>query len=146
MTLSCNLVNPTAKVGALHRLEAEVYDPHGFKRIFQWNLFFEYEHGGYKVQKATDPYPLAVSPRNNLLQFVEFKVAEGVKIDFWPEGRYEFHLLGWANRPNRESSPNIKAVFHIEIDQILSMSLGGSASTQNQVLRVPIVEWNYTKQ
>src|SRR5207247_7534434 len=33
--LGCNLVNPTAKVGVLHRLEAEVYDPQGDSRIFQ---------------------------------------------------------------------------------------------------------------
>jgi len=143
--LGCNLVNPTAKVGALHRLEAEVYDPQGCGLIFHWNLFFEYKHGGNVVQKTTDPYPLAVSPRSNLLQFVEFKAAEGVKIDSWPEGRYEFRLLGWANRPNRKSSPNVKAIFHIEIDQILSMCLGDVESNQNQIIRVPIVEWNSTK-
>ena len=143
--LGCNLVNPTAKVGTLHRLEAEVYDPQGDSRVFQWNLFFEYGPGGNIVQKTTDPYPLAVSPRNNLLQFVEFKAAEGVRIDSWPEGRYELRLLGWANRPTRKSSPNVKAIFHIEIDQILSMCLEGTESDQNQVIRVPIVEWNPTK-
>lgn len=143
--LGCNFVNPTAKISALHRLEAEIYDPQGSSRSFQWNLFFEYKNGGNALQKKTDPYPLAVSPRNNLLQFIEFKATEGLKINSWPEGRYEFRFLGWANRPNRKSSPNVKAIFHIEIDQILSMCLDGVESKQNQVIRVPIVEWNPTK-
>lgn len=143
--LGCNLVNPTAKVGVLHRLEAIVLDPHRCSRHFQWNLFFDYEHGGAHVRKMTDTFPIAVSPRNNVLQFVEFKVAEGENIDSWPEGCYEFRLLGWANIPDRNSSPNVEAIFHIEINQILSMCLAGTENNQDQVMRVPIVEWSASK-
>lgn len=91
---------------------------------------------------TTDPFPIAVVPRSSVLQFIEFKIAEGEKIDFWPEGRYEFNIFGWVNRQNRKSSPNITATFHIEIDHMLSVCLEGTEQSDNVVIRVPILEWS----
>lgn len=139
--LGCNLVNPSAKVGALHRLETIVVDPHRRERIFQWNLFFEYAPGSAEVRKTTDPFPIAVSPRSSALQFIEFKLANDAQIDFWPQGRYEFRMLGWANRPGRNTSPNLRTIFHIEVDDMLSLLLAGSESNGDRVVRVPILEW-----
>ena len=140
--IGCNFINPSPKVSALHRLEATVVDPRNQTRQFQWNLFFEYAPGGAQVRKTTDPFPIAVVPRSSVLQFIEFKIAEGEKIDSWPEGCYEFNILGWANRRDRKSSPNITATFHIEIDEMLSMCLQGTEQSDNIVMRVPIVEWS----
>jgi hypothetical protein len=143
--IGCNLLNPSAKVAALHHLEATVLDPKKQKRRFLWNLFFEYAAGGGQVRKTTDPFPIAVGPRSSAFQFIEFKLAEGDAIDFWPEGRYEFNILGWVNRRDRKFSRNITATFHIEIDQMLSMCLQGTEQSDNVVMRVPIVEWsNFT--
>jgi hypothetical protein len=139
--VGCNFINPSAKVGALHHLEATVLDPENRKRRFEWNLFFEYTPGGVQVRKTTDPFPIAVVSRSSVLQFIEFKIAEGEKIDYWPQGRYEFNILGWVNRRNRKSSPSITATFHIEIDHVLSMSLQGTEQNDNVVLRVPTLEW-----
>jgi hypothetical protein len=140
--IGCNFINPSSKVSALHRLEGTVVDPRNQTRQFQWNLFFEYAPGGAQVRKTTDPFPIAVVPRSSVLQFIEFKIAEGEKIDSWPEGRYEFNILGWVNWRDRKSSPNITATFHIEIDQMLSMCLQGTEQSDNIVMRVPIVEWS----
>jgi len=139
--VGCNFINPSAKVGALHHLEVTVLDPEKRKRRFEWNLFFEYTPGGAQVRKTTDPFPIAVVPRSSVIQFIEFKIADGEKVDYWPQGRYEFNILGWVNRRNRKSSPSITVTFHIEIDHMLSMSLQGTQQNDNVVLRIPTLEW-----
>jgi hypothetical protein len=139
--VGCNFINPSAKVGAVHHLEATVLDPEKRKRRFEWNLFFEYASGGAQLRKTTDPFPIAVVPRSSVLQFIEFKIAEGEKIDYWPQGRYEFNILGWANRRDRKSSANVTATFHVEIGHMLSMSLLGTEQNANVVVRVPTLEW-----
>ncbi|MDP2604300.1 MAG: hypothetical protein Q8S00_17205 [Deltaproteobacteria bacterium] len=139
--IGCNFVNSRAKVGAVHHLEAIVVDPQKQKWRFRWNLFFEYAQGATHVQKKTDPFPIAVLPRNSALHFIEFKLVEGEKIEFWPQGRYEFKIIGWANRRNRKSRPNMMATFHIEIDHLGSMQLGGTGQPDNVTFRFPILEW-----
>lgn len=67
--LGCNFINSRAKVGAVHHLEAVVVDPDSNQRRFQWNLFYEYALGATKVQKKTDPFPIAVLPRSSTLHF-----------------------------------------------------------------------------
>jgi hypothetical protein len=139
--LGCNFVNSRAKVGAVHHLEATVLDPQQQKRRFQWNLFFEYAQGATHVQKKTDPFPIAVLPRSSTLHFIEFKLVGGEKIKHWPQGRYEFNIVGWANRRHRKSRPNIKATFHVEIDLRSSLELHGTNQPQPVVFRYPILEW-----
>jgi hypothetical protein len=116
-------------------------DPQKQKRRFEWNLFFEYALGATQVQKKADPFPIAVLPRNSALHFIEFKLVKGEKIDSWPQGRYKFKIIGWANRRRRKSRPNIKATFHIEIDHKGSMELHGTGQPQNVAFRFPILEW-----
>jgi hypothetical protein len=140
--LGCNFINSRAKVGAVHHLEATVLDPNGQKRRFQWNLFFEYAPGATHVQKKTDPFPIAVLPRSSTFHFIEFKLAQGDKIESWPIGRYKFDIMGWANKRLRKSRPNITATFHIDIDRMGSMELHGTGQPTNVVFRFPIVEWS----
>jgi len=63
--IACNFVNPRAKIGAVHRLEATMVDPEKRTRRFQWNLFYEYGQRGTQVQKTTDPFPIVLLPRSS---------------------------------------------------------------------------------
>jgi hypothetical protein len=140
--IGCNFINSRGKVGALHHLETVVVDPSKQERRFEWNLFFEYASGSTYVQKKADPYPLAVLPRSSTFHFIEFKLAEGGKIDSWPKGRYKFRIIGWANKRRRRSRPNVTATFHIEIDHGSSMGMQGTGQPGNVAIRFPIEEWS----
>jgi hypothetical protein len=142
--ISCTFVNPSAKVAALHHLEAAISTPQGQDLRFLWNLFFEYAQGGEATTMATDVFPIAVLARSMAVHFVEFKLVEGQQISHWPQGRYEVNILGWANGRQRRSSPNIRASVRIEIDLMLSMALRDSGQNRSLSLRVPTLEWNVT--
>jgi len=140
--LACNFVNARGKVGAVHRLEATVLDPEKNTRRFEWNLFYEYGQRGQELLKTTDPFPIAVLPRSNAFYFIEFKLTKGEQIKYWPQGLYEFNILGWANRRDRKRRPNITATFHIEISNLDRMGLHGTGQDKPIVFRFPIVEWS----
>ena len=139
--LRCNLVNGSTKMATVHRMESRIRDPHGKETTYIWHQFFEYVFGGHAVQKSTDSHPISVPPKNSQLEFIEFK-AEASNPKFpWPEGTYRFHIEGWVNRKNRKRQPNLYSCFHVRVDEMLSMILGGTNADQNRVFSIPIREW-----
>jgi hypothetical protein len=101
--IACNFVNPRARSGRFHRLEATVLDPEKNMRRFEWNLFYEYGQRGQELQKTTDPFPIAVLPRSNAFHFIEFKLIKGEQIKSWPKGLYEFNIP-WLGKSTRSKT------------------------------------------
>ena len=144
--IACNFVNPRGRVGTVHRLEATVLDPEKRMHRFEWNLLYAYGQRGEQVPKTTEPFPIAVLPRNNAFYFIEFKLMRGDKIDSWPRGLYEFKILGWADRSDRKGEPNITATFHIEIGLSDSLGLQRTGQDKDIPFRFPIVEWSLNRE
>jgi hypothetical protein len=140
--VGCNFINSRGKVGALHHLEAIVVNPRKDRRRFEWNGFVEYAVGSRQVQRKADPYPLAVLPRSNTFHFIEFKLVKDEKIESWPQGNYEFRIIGWANKRRRRSRPNVASTFHIEITHADSLGMHGTGQDKDIPFRFPIVEWS----
>ncbi|KAA3654446.1 MAG: hypothetical protein DWQ04_34385 [Chloroflexi bacterium] len=138
--LRCNLVNKTSKLGVVHRLEVEVRSPENKIYKFPWKLFYEYKPGAGAVQKETDPYPIAVMPKNNQTLFIEFEAANSVQSSEWILGRYKFKVIGWVNQKDRNSKPNLESEFHINIDQVIHNKFS-QAHSGPTVYSVPVEEW-----
>lgn len=140
--LRCNLVNSSTKMATVHRLEGRIRSPHGAESTYTWHQFFQYVQGGHAVQKSTDPYPLSVPPKNSQPQFIEFNVEVNGPNFRWTQGKYEFCIVGWVNRKSRRARSNLCSHFHIQIDDKLSMLLGGTEADQDSVITIPISEWS----
>jgi hypothetical protein len=82
--IGCNFINSRYKLGALHHLEAIVVTPLKETWHFNWNLFFEYAQGGAQLRKTTDLFAIAVPPHSSVVHFIEFILADGEKITYWP--------------------------------------------------------------
>lgn len=144
--LRCNLVNNGTKAGTVHHLEALVHCPNGKIYRFFWKLFFEYTTGGAAVQKGTDPYPIAVMAKNSDLIFIEFEIGSGQQTPHWPPGEYEFQIIGWVNKKNRNQTENLKSVFHVEITNDASSRFEQERPGGPILVPVPISEWNIDKE
>jgi hypothetical protein len=139
--LMCNLVNKSAKVGTVHRLEARVRGPGKTDLVFTWGLFYKYQRGGVVVEKDTDIYPVAVPKMDSKLLFVEFQTDPGVGFE-WQEGEYEFEVIGWVNKKNRQKRSNVRSLFHIRITEDLHRQLNPSIPPAGPVfVTVPVIEW-----
>lgn len=139
--LRCNFVNKTSKLGAVHRLEIEVRSPDNKIFRFPWKLFYEYQSGADSVQKQTDPYPVAVMPRNSQTLFIEFESLNSIQSSELRPGHYELKVIGWVNKKNRSSDFNLESSFQIEISDdvygILNQTYPGP-----KVYFVPVKEWS----
>jgi hypothetical protein len=139
--LMCNLVNKTIKVGTVHRLEVRVLGPQSTTCNYIWGLFYKYLPGGQEVQKESDPYPVAVPQKDSKLLFVEFQ-AEANQSCEWPEGKYEFKVIGWVNCKDRLQPSNLKSkIFHIHITEDIIRQLSKPDSTRPIFITVPVIEW-----
>jgi hypothetical protein len=138
----CNLVNKSPKVGTLHRLEVRVLSPKKITCNFVWNLFYKYQRGGESVEKESDIYPVAVPKMESKLLLVGFQSESKQRFE-WPEGRYEFKLIGWVNRKNWQQRRNLKeSVFHIQITEEYSRQLNQSPLPKApSYITVPVIEW-----
>jgi hypothetical protein len=142
--LRCNLVNRSTKMATVHRLEGRIRDPRGNECTYIWHQFFEYVPGGHAVQKSADPHPISVPPKNSQPQFIEFKTEASNPNFQWQEGKYAFRIEGWVNCKSRKRRANLCSRFHIRVDELLSMILGGTKADQDSVVPVPISEWTGT--
>jgi hypothetical protein len=139
--LMCNLINKTTKVGTVHRLEVRVSGPQNITCNFVWNLFYKYLPGGQTVEKETDPYPVAVPQKDSKLVLVAFQ-AEANQTRKWPEGRYEFKVIGWVNRKDRLQPSNLESTFHIQITEENIRQLSQPNPTTGPFfITVPVIEW-----
>jgi hypothetical protein len=139
--LMCNLINKTTKVRTVHRLEVRVLGPRNITCNFVWYLFYKYLPGGQSVEKETDPYPVAVPSKDSKLVLGGFQ-AEANQNCKWPEGKYEFKVIGWVNRKNRMQSSNLESIFHIQIAQEHIRQLSQTNLPGVFVfVTVPIIEW-----
>lgn len=140
--LLCNIVNTSMKTATLHRLEAEVLAPTRERHKFAWYEFYEYK-GGYAVGKKSDPYPIAVTKEDSEPLFVQFRVEPSGSKPAWPEGKYEFTVVGWVNRKNKKKSSNLKTQFHIRISPEVEQQLGPLQPQQKPFeVAIPILEWS----
>ena len=138
--LMCNLVNKTIKVGTVHRLEVRVLGPQNTTCNYIWGLFYKYLPGGQEVQKESDPYPVAVPKKDSKLLFVEFQ-AEANQSCEWPEGKYEFKVIGWVNCKDRLRPFNLESIFHIRITQENIHQLNTPNPIGPIYVTVPVIEW-----
>lgn len=139
--LMCNLINKTTKVRTVHRLEVRVFGPQNITCNFVWYLFYKYLPGGQSVEKDTDPYPVAVPQKDSKLVFGGFRTEANQNCK-WPEGKYEFKVIGWVNRRDRMQSSNLESIFHIEITQehIRQLSQPNLPGV-SLFTTVPVIEW-----
>jgi len=139
--LMCNLLNRTTKVGTVHRIEVRVSGPQNITCNFVWNLFYRYLPGGQKVEKETDPYPVAVPQKDCKLVLVGFQT-EANQNCRWPEGRYEFKVIGWVNRKDRRLPSNLKSIFHIQVTKEHIRQLSQPNPAEGPVfITIPVIEW-----
>jgi hypothetical protein len=67
------------------------------------------------MRKTAEPQTLALAPEDSKLIGVQFI---GLRMDrqlLWPEGEYEFELLGWISREPRDREVDLKTSFRVEI-------------------------------
>jgi hypothetical protein len=141
LNLMFNLINKTAKVGMVHRLEVRVSGPQKNPCNFVWNLFYKYLSGGQIVEKETDPYPVAVPQKDSRLVFAGFQ-AEPNQSDKWPEGRYEFKVIGWVNRKDHRQRSNLKSIFHIQVTKDhINQICKPDKPAGSAYITIPIIEW-----
>lgn len=139
--LMCNLINKTTKVGTVHRLEVRVSGPENIALNFVWNLFYAYFPGGQEVYKETDPYPVAVPPKDSRLVLGGFGTEPKQECK-WPEGEYEFKVLGWVNSKNHLQPSNLESRFHIKITKDTIDELSQPNPKSGAVfIAVPVIEW-----
>lgn len=138
--LRCNFVNKTSKLGVVHRLEVEVRNPDNQIYKFPWKLFYEYQSGAGEVEKKTDPYPVAVMPKDSQILFIEFEATNSIQSTEWKLGRYEFKVIGWVNQKDRNSQRNLESEFHIELNQDIHNELNQTYSGPT-VYSISIDEW-----
>jgi len=138
--LMCNLVNKSTKVGIVHRLEVRVLGPQNITCDFIWNLFYKYLPGGERVEKESDIYPVAVPQKDSKFLLVGFQ-AESNQSCKWPEGRYEFKVIGWVNKKDRLQSSNLESIFHIQITEHVIRHLSEPKPTGPVYITVPVIEW-----
>jgi len=151
--LMCNFVNKSAKLGAIHRIEANVVTPENTTLHFVWKLFYQYLPGGEVMTKQTDPYPITVSSKGSILLGIQFEGPELNQKYSWSEGRYKFELVGWVNRKHRGQRINLKTKFHIKISSVKANQLLHWATADDKewkelkdphnavAVRIPVEEW-----
>ena len=75
--------------------------------------------------------------RNGMIQ-----QAEANQSCEWPEGKYEFKVIGWVNCENRLQPSNLKSkVFHVQITEDIVRQLSKPDSTHPIFITVPVIEW-----
>ncbi|MGD0663305.1 MAG: hypothetical protein ABSD38_35115 [Syntrophorhabdales bacterium] len=137
--LMCNLVNGSTKVGTVHRLEVEVTGPQKTFCAFTWYQFYKYQEGAQSVGKDSDIYPVSVPKMDSKLLLVAFHADSKPGFE-WREGEYEFKVLGWVNKEDRQEVSNLKSsVFRIQITPGKLKEL--SSAAVNSFVTVPVVEW-----
>jgi hypothetical protein len=114
--LDCHLINESRKPVSVQWLEAMV-TPSGKRGIqFMWNLFYEFLPGGQVMEKTADAAALELGSEESRLLGVQF-VGPRLNWKFlWPEGEYEFDLLGWVNRGAREPEADLRTKFRVVIN------------------------------
>jgi hypothetical protein len=81
-----------------------------------WNLFYEFLPGGQVMEKTADAAALELGSEESRLLGVQF-VGPRLNWKFlWPEGEYEFDLLGWVNRGAREPEADLRTKFRVVIN------------------------------
>jgi len=119
--LICNFVNPTNKIGVVHKLILKVTSK-GTKEmtVFTWNQFFIYPER-HLVKPESKPFPIIVGSKSTVFKGIEF-ISEGLEI-IWNVGEYSLELVGWVNKKNIQERPNMKSEFSITIDSGLKEEL-----------------------
>jgi hypothetical protein len=139
--LMCNLINKTTKVGTVHRLEVRVLGPQNTTCNFVWNLFYKYSPGGQGVEKEIDPYPVAVPQKDSKLIFVAFQAEANQNCKF-PQGRYEFKVIGWVNSKDRRQPSNLESIFSIQItEENIHQLSQPNPPTGPVYITIPVIEW-----
>ena len=125
--LGCNFVNERARLGTVHRIEVKVTSPKKHVRTFIWNSFCGYANSDTGIQRESNPYPIAVIPKNNQNLFIEFESIESIAREQWEVGRYEFEVMGWMNKGRRvltlNRKHNVRSKFHINITESIHSEL-----------------------
>lgn len=119
--LTCNFANRSAKLGVVHKIVL-VLRSSFLKREagFLWNLFYRYQQGRNAVPESK-PYPIPVKGKENVFQGIEFVTEPPVQ---WKAGQYHFTLMGWVNKRDINSKPNVKSRFSVTLhnDFVIAMS------------------------
>jgi hypothetical protein len=134
----CSVVNAGVKLGTLQHLELITTAPDGHKTTFRWNLFFRYTDGGGELVKETDVHPLAISGRDSVARFIEFKSSDHPR---WAAGGYEVEILGWVNKRARRESANVRTVFHVDLPEAQVRRINQPEGFSVYAEPVPVREW-----
>jgi hypothetical protein len=113
--LDCHLVNKSAQPARVRWLEAHVTPPSSLNMQFVWNVFYNSSPDGSLMTKTAEARPLELGARDSKSIGVQFI---GVRLDsrlLWPEGTYEFNLLGWVSREPRDRDIDLKTVFRVKV-------------------------------
>jgi hypothetical protein len=115
--LNCHLMNKSGQPARVRRLEAYVTPPRSLNLQFMWNVFYEYSPDGRLMIKTAEAQTIELDAGDSKLIGVQFM---GLRLDrqlLWPEGAYEFDLLGWVNREPRDRDVDLKTSFRVKISR-----------------------------
>ena len=113
--LDCHLVNKSGQPARVRWLEAHVTPPSSLNMQFVWNVFYDYSPDGNLMRKTAEAQPLELGARDSKSIGVQFI---GLRLDsrlLWPEGTYEFNLLGWVSREPRDRDVDLKTGFRVKV-------------------------------
>lgn len=139
--IGCSLVNNSAKMATLQRLDAKVTEPNGRTVDFMWNFFYDYfPQESLTIRKATDPHAITVAPKASEAIFVDFETFEATEHFTIMSGRYKFEIFGWVNQEGKSQEPKASTTFHIEIEDVRAAQII-AANIEADTMRFLVTEW-----
>jgi hypothetical protein len=113
--LDCHLVNKSAQPARIRWLEAHVTPPSSLNMQFVWNVFYDYSPDR-KLMRKTDKAKMieldAGGSKSIGVQFIGLQLESRL---LWPEGTYEFNVLGWVSREPRYRDVDLKTRFRVKV-------------------------------
>lgn len=130
-------MNKSAQRARVRWLEAHVTPPSSLNMQFVWNVFYDYSPDGKLMRKTANAKMLELYAEGSKSIGVQFI---GLRLDsrlLWPEGTYEFNLLGWVSREPRDRNSDLKTRFRVKVSgrecDFLSYWAGASNSEWNSL-------------
>lgn len=115
----------------IHRLDAQLVDPHESSFRMRWHLFYRYVRPGV-MDKDSDPQPLTIGAHATRRLGIQFLAPASVRDYDWPIGTYQFGLLGWTSAGPAALPPDFARRYAIAVNAQVSRDIRRCATAPEE--------------
>jgi len=117
--VDATLANSSGKAATIHRLDAQLTDPHESAFRMPWELFYRHIRPGV-MSKESDPQLITLPAHARRDVGIQFIAPASVRDYDWPIGRYQFDVLGWTGLATHPAPPDFARRHEITVDSRVS--------------------------